>query len=66
MWFAMVTVPLVRADCRMEMYWVKVEVPSIEGSLVRVFFQIVYVPPSLVKVPICVPPVEMPLLVSMT
>lgn len=40
-WFSIVTVPLARGLLRIEMYWLKVDVPSIDGSFVRVSFQIV-------------------------
>ena len=36
MWFANVMVPLVRFCWRTERYWWKVEVPWIDGALVRV------------------------------
>jgi hypothetical protein len=40
-WLAMVTVPLVRPPLRTEMYWLKVLVPTMDGSLVRVSSQMV-------------------------
>jgi hypothetical protein len=40
-WLAMVTVPLVRPPLRTEMYWLKVLVPMMDGSLVRVSSQMV-------------------------
>jgi hypothetical protein len=39
-WFWIVTVPLLRGDWRIEMYWLKVAVPIMEGSLTRWFSQI--------------------------
>jgi hypothetical protein len=57
-WFAVVTVPPTRLDVRTDQYCWNVEVPRIEGSLVRVVSRMSYVPPSVVTVPFSVAALE--------
>jgi len=57
-WFEVVTVPLVRWLARTDQNWLKVAVPWMEGSLVRTLVKMLYVEPSEVREPLCVPPLE--------
>lgn len=52
-WAAMLTEPPVRLEFRTDQYWLKVEVPSIEGWLTRCVWRIRYVLPSTLTVPFC-------------
>jgi hypothetical protein len=57
-WLDVVTVPEVRLLWRTDQYWVNVLVPVMDGWLVRVSVQSVYVLPSELTVPSCVTPEE--------